>query len=225
MENTVTSNHDPSHHLLACADSLSTRLRMSEHHWCLPGPGPWLYILESEGNLASNSSKTSSWISVSHRVKSTSWLGTAPAAKRAHWQHCGRAGQAAAVTGMGNNLCLITARAILLVLPARMSGAAAGNCAHGYIMIASQLPALPGWAGTHLNGHSHWMFCSLHLAMSIYGSNRAIYRAIQGVNCCGYIGKVWFVAREPATWPYRAAPPGAAQREREIAQAFTDSGY
>ena len=32
---------------------------------------------------------------------------------------------------------------------------------------ASQLPA----PGREVNGHSHRMFCSLHLAMSIYGSN------------------------------------------------------
>ena len=31
----------------------------------------------------------------------------------------------------------------------------------------SQLPAL----GREVNGHSHRMFCSLHLAVSIYGSN------------------------------------------------------
>ena len=32
---------------------------------------------------------------------------------------------------------------------------------------SSQLPAL----GREVNGHSHRMFCSVHLAMSIYGSN------------------------------------------------------
>ena len=35
------------------------------------------------------------------------------------------------------------------------------------IPVPSQLPAL----GRELNGHSHRMFCSLHLAMSTYGSN------------------------------------------------------
>ena len=34
---------------------------------------------------------------------------------------------------------------------------------------ASQLPA----PGREVNGHSHRMFCSLHLAMSIYGSNHS----------------------------------------------------